>query len=116
MAEYGYEDTGLPSPHEKHQLVGNNVAMGTGQAYPHVVWKNKHMTYQQANNFAARFHQSAVAGGMKMGAWLSPSAVVTNKHIKELFDQPVGRIGTWYDGVRNEFLPKYLEKKLGQSF
>jgi len=117
LTKYGYEDTGLPSPHEKLQLVGNNIAMGTGQdAYPHVVWKNKHMTYVQANNFAARFHHSNIASGMKTSAWLNPGQVVTNKPLKELFDAPQGRIVGWYNPLKKEFLPKYIEKKLGQSF
>lgn len=118
LAKYGYEDTGQISPKKNLFTKEHNDAVETGQAYQNIVWKNKHMTYNQANNFAVRFHQSAVAGGMKIGAWLSPSAVVTNKHIKDLFDLPAGTssIESWYSTIKDEFIPQYIEKKLGNSF
>ena len=119
LEQFGYKDTGLPSPMAKPQMYGNNMTFGTGQNfYPHVVWKNKHMTYYQADNFSQRFQKSAIAKGMSLGAFLNPNAVVTNKPIQELFNIKRGKSSgiSWTDQVKNNFVPSYIEKKLGNSF
>lgn len=117
LSEYGYEDTKQRSPLERKSMYGHNmVGQKDADQYPHVVWKNKHMTFAQAHIYSNRFYQSAVVKGMKQCAYLTPSTITTDLPVKDLFDLPAPNALNWNKDFREKFVPTYIEKKLGNSF